>query len=96
MNVQIKELCDARNIKSAYRLAQLAELTMPTAYRAFENDIKQFTPETLEKLCTALECTRIDVLGYASPVAVKTSRKKSGSTFIADEQKMLDEIGGKK
>lgn len=66
MKIQIKELCEAMEIKSAYRLAQIAKLTMPTAYRAFDNDIKQFTPETLEKLCKALQCSPNDIFGYES------------------------------
>lgn len=65
MKIRIKELCDTKEIKSAYRLAQVANLTMPTAYRAFADDIKQFTPETLERLCNALECTPNDIFGYA-------------------------------
>lgn len=71
MKIRIKELCDKKNIKSAYELAKLANLNMPTAYRAFANDIKQFTPETLERLCNALQCTPNDVFGYAPTAAKK-------------------------
>lgn len=65
MDIKIKELCEMHGIESAYRLAKESGLNMPTAYRAFANDIKQFTPETLERLCNALQCTPNDIFGYA-------------------------------
>ncbi len=90
MELKIKELCDQRGIKSAYALAQAVKkagksdeskaLNMPTAYRAFANDIKQFTIETLESLCAALECSPNDIFGVQSaqnkPVAVSESVKR--------------------
>lgn len=66
MRIRIKELCDGKEIKTAYELAKLAKLGMPTAYRAFADDIKHFTPETLEKLCVALGCSPNDIFGYDS------------------------------
>jgi hypothetical protein len=44
---------------------------MPTAYRAFANDIKQFTPQTLKALCDALKCSPDDIFGYNEPQTVK-------------------------
>ena len=68
MEIRIKELCEASGIKSAYELAKLSNnlLKMPTAYRAFANDIKHFTPETLEILCDVLKCSPNDIFGYES------------------------------
>ncbi len=71
MKLQIKEICEAQGIKSAYELAKRTKLNMPTAYRAFANDIKQFTPQTLEALCDALKCSPNDIFGYNEPPTVK-------------------------
>ncbi len=77
MKIKIKELCEAKGINTAYQLAKLAELPMPTAYRAFADDIKHFTPETLEKLYKALECSPNDIFGYdVAPVADKPPKQK--------------------
>lgn len=56
IEIQIRERCEARGIKTAYQLQKAANLTPPTAYRAFKNEIKHLTMETLDKLCTALDC----------------------------------------
>jgi excisionase family DNA binding protein len=69
----IRELCDMRGIKSAYELAKRSKLKMPTAYRAFSNNIKQFTLETLEALCNALDCSPNDIFGVE---AVKVEAQK--------------------
>jgi len=71
MKLQIKEICEAQGIKSAYELAKRTKLNMPTAYRAFANDIKQFTPQTLKALCDALKCSPDDIFGYNEPQTVK-------------------------
>jgi DNA-binding Xre family transcriptional regulator len=84
MKLQIKEICEAQGIKSAYELAKRTKLKMPTAYRAFANDIKQFTPQTLKALCDALKCSPNDIFGYnepqtAKPQTVKVSAEKPAS-----------------
>ncbi len=71
MKLQIKEICEAQGIKSAYELAKRTKLNMPTAYRAFANDIKQFTPQTLKALCDALKCSPDDIFGYNAPQKAK-------------------------
>ncbi len=76
MKLQIKEICEAQGIKSAYELAKRTKLNMPTAYRAFANDIKQFTPQTLEALCDALKCSPNDIFGYNAPQTVKPQTVK--------------------
>ncbi len=76
MKLQIKEICEAQGIKSAYELAKRTKLNMPTAYRAFANDIKQFTPQTLEALCDALKCSPNDIFGYNEPQTVKPQTVK--------------------
>jgi DNA-binding Xre family transcriptional regulator len=76
MKLQIKEICQAQGIKSAYELAKRTKLNMPTAYRAFANDIKQFTPQTLKALCDALKCSPDDIFGYNEPQTVKPQMPK--------------------
>jgi hypothetical protein len=44
---------------------------MPTAYRAFANDIKQFTPQTLKALCDALQTSPNNIFGYNEPQKAK-------------------------
>jgi DNA-binding Xre family transcriptional regulator len=79
MKIQIKEICEARGISSAYALAKLTKLNMPTAYRAFSNDIKQFTPQTLNALCDGLSCEPNDIFGYNKPQTVKPQLPKTGA-----------------
>ncbi len=84
MKLQIKEICEAQGIKSAYELAKRTKLNMPTAYRAFANDIKQFTPQTLKALCDALKCSPNEIFGYerlqtAKPQSVKVDPEKPAS-----------------
>jgi DNA-binding Xre family transcriptional regulator len=75
MELRIKELCAERGIKSAYELAKRSKLKMPTAYRAYSNDVRQFTLETLQALCDALLCEPNDIFGVAS-VKVKAEKAK--------------------
>jgi excisionase family DNA binding protein len=91
MKLQIKEICEAQGIKSAYELAKRTKLNMPTAYRAFSNNIKQFTLETLEALCNALDCSPNDIFGVEAvkveaqkPVreAVTRTAKATGSDLL--------------
>lgn len=56
IQIRIRERCLSRGITTAYQLQKAANLTPPTAYRAFNDKIKQVTMETLDKLCTALDC----------------------------------------
>jgi excisionase family DNA binding protein len=76
MKLQIKKICEAQGIKSAYELAKLTKLNMPTAYRAFADDIKQFTPQTLKALCDALDCKPNHIFGYDELQSVKPQLPK--------------------
>jgi DNA-binding Xre family transcriptional regulator len=85
MKLQIKEICEAQGIKSAYELAKRTKLNMPTAYRAFANDIKQFTPQTLKALCDALKCSPDDIFGYNEPQTVKPQIPKPDAGKPAEQ-----------
>jgi len=85
MKLRIKEICEAQGIKSAYELAKRTKLNMPTAYRAFANDIKQFTPQTLKALCDALECSPNDIFDYNAPQTVKPQLPKPDAGKPAEQ-----------
>jgi DNA-binding Xre family transcriptional regulator len=90
MKLQIKEICEAQGIKSAYELAKRTKLNMPTAYRAFANDIKQFTPQTLKALCDALKCSPNDIFGYNEPQTVKPQLPKPDARKPAKQPQTLE------
>ncbi len=90
MKIQIKEICEAQGIKSAYELAKRTKLNMPTAYRAFANDIKQFTPQTLKALCDALKCSPDDIFGYNEPQTVKPQLPKPDAGKPAEQPQTLE------
>ncbi len=90
MELKIRELCDQRGIASAYGLAKKSGLKMPTAYRAFANDIKQFTIETLEALCRSLDCTPNDIFGVESG-----KRKAARGKAASDNESLIDLESGK-
>jgi DNA-binding Xre family transcriptional regulator len=90
MKLQIKEICEAQEIKSAYELAKRTKLNMPTAYRAFANDIKQFTPQTLKALCDALKCSPNDIFGYNEPQTVKPQMPKPDAGKPAEPPQTLE------
>jgi DNA-binding Xre family transcriptional regulator len=90
MKLRIKEICAAQGIKSAYELAKRTKLNMPTAYRAFANDIKQFTPQTLQALCDALKCSPNDIFDYNEPQTVKPQMPKPDAKKPAKQPQPLE------
>lgn len=82
-------------ISSAYQLAKRAGLNMPTAYRAFANDIKHFTPETLEKLCNALRCSPNDIFEFDyQPFEVEPEIQDITVPVMTEPQKIVDFLIG--
>jgi hypothetical protein len=63
---------------------------MPTAYRAFANDIKQFTPQTLKALCDALKCSPNDIFSYNEPQTVKPQLPKPDAGKPAEPPQTLE------
>jgi DNA-binding Xre family transcriptional regulator len=74
IKMRIRERCNTLGIVNASQLADKAKLTAPTAYRAYNNNIKQLTIETLEKLCNALSCGPGDLL-------VRTGRRMKRKNY---------------
>jgi DNA-binding Xre family transcriptional regulator len=66
-----------------YRLAQVTGLTVPTAYRLADPDLRfgRFTADTLERLCRALDVQPGDLLEWvaeeAAPPAGRPSNHRS-------------------
>jgi putative transcriptional regulator len=66
-----------------YRLAQVTGLTVPTAYRLADPDLRfgRFTADTLERLCRALDVQPGDLLEWvpeeAAPPAGRRSNHRS-------------------
>jgi DNA-binding Xre family transcriptional regulator len=56
LQVKIREVCLSRGIKNGYELRLKAGINPSTAYRLFNNNVKIISLETLDKLCTALDC----------------------------------------
>lgn len=56
LQIRIREVCEAKGIKTAYQLQKKAKLAPSTAARLFTNDFPMITMETLEKICAALKC----------------------------------------
>ncbi len=56
IKLKIKDFAQSQGIKTAYQLHKRADLKPPTAYRLFNNKAKHISLETLEKICSALDC----------------------------------------
>ena len=62
LKLKIREIAEKSGIKTAYQLQKKADLAPSTAYRFFKNNASQITLETLEKICSALECDPGDLI----------------------------------
>ncbi|MDB4947775.1 MAG: transcriptional regulator, family [Gemmatimonadetes bacterium] len=60
-----------------YRLAQVTGLTVPTAYRLADPELRfgRFTADTLDRLCRALEVQPGDLLEWVSEPQDSTRRE---------------------
>lgn len=86
MKIRISEIAKERGFKNAYELASRSGLNYPTADRAFRNDIKQFTPDTLERLCKTLFCTPNDIFGIDAAVPYPSLSGERSADEISPEQ----------
>jgi DNA-binding Xre family transcriptional regulator len=59
-----------------YRLAQVTGLTVPTAYRLADPELRfgRFTTDTLDRLCEALEVQPGDLLEWMPDEATRSGR----------------------
>jgi DNA-binding Xre family transcriptional regulator len=79
LQLKVKQISEAKGIKTAYQLQQKAKLSPATAYRLFNDSVSTITMETLEKVCTALECDPGDLFLWSNkiPNSKKSKRSKS-------------------
>lgn len=56
IDIQIRQRCEEKGITNPYQLQQAAELYPAMAARLFHHRFSQISIETLDKLCTALDC----------------------------------------
>lgn len=55
LKVKIKEVAESRGLTNAYQLQKTVDLYPSVAARLWNNDFKQISLETLDKLCIALD-----------------------------------------
>ena len=60
--LKVRETAEERGVKTAYQLQKKAGIAPSTAYRFFNNKATQLTIETLEKICSALDCNPGDLI----------------------------------
>lgn len=76
IKLKIRETAEAKGIKTAYQLQKKAGLVPSTAYRLFNNQASHITLETLERICTALDCDPgVLIVRGDKTVRAKKSRK---------------------
>ena len=56
IEIQIRQRCEEEGITNPYQLQQAADLYPAMAARLFHHRFSQISIETLDKLCTALNC----------------------------------------
>jgi putative transcriptional regulator len=64
IDTRVRQTAEARGIKSAYELQKALDLSPTVALRLWRGEVTRYSVETLDKLCTALECQTGDLLVY--------------------------------
>lgn len=64
ITVTIREMAERRGHKTAYALQKAMGLPPSMAARLWSNDLKMIGVETLDRLCTVLECEPNDLLRF--------------------------------
>jgi DNA-binding Xre family transcriptional regulator len=64
IKIAIREQCERRGIKTAYRLQKDANVSPSVAQKWFSNSIERIEIESLNKLCNLLRCKPSDILVY--------------------------------
>ncbi len=55
LEVKIREVAEARGINTAYKLQKALDVAPSVAAKLFNNEFKQISIATMDKLCTALD-----------------------------------------
>lgn len=77
--VAIREVAEERGLTTAYQLMKLAGVQPSVAAKWWSNEMGKIAIDTLNKLCTVLECMPNDLLRYVpddKAPTKKPTRKK--------------------
>jgi DNA-binding Xre family transcriptional regulator len=77
VETRIRELAEAKGIKTAYQLQKAAGLSPSMAARLFRDEVEMIALRTIESLCGALECQPGDLFTAANG-KLKVKGKKAG------------------
>ena len=64
VKLQVKELAQARGLKTAYDLAHAMNKPPPTPYRLWQGQVSAIKLEIIGELCRALNCQPGDLFVY--------------------------------
>lgn len=76
IRARIKEIAEAKGIPNAYQLGEKIGVTPNVSARLWKDSFVQIGRVTLDKLCSALDCTVGDLIIY-EPEKKKPARKSS-------------------
>ncbi len=74
---KIKEIAESKGISNAYQLGVLIGVTPNVSARLWKDDFAQIGKVTLDKLCSALNCSVGDLLVYVSETNLTGKSKKT-------------------
>lgn len=64
INVKIREVAEARGIKTAYQLQKALNVAPSVAAKLWKAEFSQVSLDTLDKLCTVLKCQPNKILSH--------------------------------
>ena len=64
--IRIKEVAEKRGITTAYQLQKRLNIAPNVAARLWKGEFERIDKTTLDRLCSALECTACDLLVHES------------------------------
>ncbi len=64
IEAKVRETAEGRGIKSSYELQHALGVAPTVALRLWRDEVTRFSVETLDKLCSALDCQPGDLLIY--------------------------------
>lgn len=77
IKAKIREMAEAQGVPNAYQLGVLIGVTPNVSSRLWKDDFTQIGKITLDKLCSALNCTVGDLLVFEPDSKKKIAKNKS-------------------
>jgi DNA-binding Xre family transcriptional regulator len=77
IRAKIRETAEALGVPNAYQLGVLIGVTPNVSARLWKDDFTQIGKVTLDKLCSALNCTVGDLLVFEPDSKKKIAKNKS-------------------